>query len=300
MILRETYYDIGYVREDKMMPTWKWMGVLAMALLAAQLGCANDRSQGPAPAQEPPAAAVQAAPTPCPAPAATPAPSSQPSALKSVKDVRSYSLGVDTARNFKRLDMDIDLDLMLQGMKDVTAGNKLLVTDAVVRNVMVDLTGQARVKQAAARLNEAQENKKAGEEFLAANQQKEGVVTLPSGLQYKILKAGTGPIPAKDDTVAVKYSGALLDGNVFDSSEMAGRAAVLQVSDGRLIAGFREALRLMPVGSKWQLFIPSRLGYLDRGRGSLVGPNAALIYDVELMGIINEGGAATSEAPKSN
>jgi FKBP-type peptidyl-prolyl cis-trans isomerase len=149
------------------------------------------------------------------------------------------------------------------------------------------------------RINLAEINKKEGQEFLAANKQKEGVVTLESGLQYKILKAGKCPIPTKDDTVAVKYKGTLIDGTVFDSSDMAGQAAVLQVSDGHIIAGFREAMRLMPVGSKWQLFVPARLGYLDRGRGNLIGPNATLIYEVEMLGILNPENPAVEESPKN-
>jgi FKBP-type peptidyl-prolyl cis-trans isomerase FklB len=126
-------------------------------------------------------------------------------------------------------------------------------------------------------------NKKAGEEFLAANQKKEGVITLPSGLQYKILKTGTGAKPTSDQTVKCHYRGTLIDGTEFDSSYKRGEAAEFPVSG--VIKGCTEALQLMPVGSKWQLFVPSDLGYGERGAGQMIGPNAALIFDVELISI---------------
>jgi FKBP-type peptidyl-prolyl cis-trans isomerase FklB len=126
-------------------------------------------------------------------------------------------------------------------------------------------------------------NKKQGDAFLAANKGKEGVVTLPSGLQYKILSAGTGPKPATSDSVVCNYRGTLIDGTEFDSSYKRGQPATFPV--GGVIKGWTEALQLMPVGSKWQLFVPSELAYGERGTGADIGPNAVLIFEVELLSI---------------
>jgi FKBP-type peptidyl-prolyl cis-trans isomerase FklB len=130
-------------------------------------------------------------------------------------------------------------------------------------------------------------NKKEGEAFLAANKTKEGVVTLPSGLQYKVLKAGTGPKPSANDSVVCNYRGTLLDNTEFDSSYKRGQPATFPV--GKVIKGWTEALQLMPVGSKWQLFIPSELAYGPRGAGPDIGPNATLIFEVELLSIQGKG-----------
>ncbi len=126
-------------------------------------------------------------------------------------------------------------------------------------------------------------NKTEGEAFLAANKSKDGVVTLPSGLQYKILTAGTGPKPTASDSVVCNYRGTLINGTEFDSSYKRGQPATFGV--GQVIKGWTEALQLMPVGSKWQLFIPSSLAYGERGAGAEIGPNATLIFEVELLSI---------------
>jgi FKBP-type peptidyl-prolyl cis-trans isomerase FklB len=136
-----------------------------------------------------------------------------------------------------------------------------------------------QVKQKA----DGDKNKKAGEAFLAANKKKDGVVTLPSGLQYKILKAGNGAKPTASQTVSCNYRGTLIDGKEFDSSERNGKPAEFPV--GQVIKGWVEALQLMPVGSKWQLFIPSDLAYGANGQGQIIGPNAVLIFDIELLSI---------------
>jgi FKBP-type peptidyl-prolyl cis-trans isomerase FklB len=231
-------------------------------------------------AGEPAPAGPAAAPTT--APAAAGAPKSQ--AFKTQKDERSYCLGVETAKGFKREGMDIDVDLMTQGMKDVLAGNKTLITDAELKSVMAELVAEVQAKMSKARLAVAESNKKAGEAFLAANKDKPGVVALPDGLQYKILKAGTGAKPTEEQTIVFFYRCTLIDGTQCDSAPRGGKPMALKLADRNLMAGFREALKLMPAGSKWQIFIPSDLAYGPTGTGGLVGPNATLVYEVELVG----------------
>jgi len=141
-----------------------------------------------------------------------------------------------------------------------------------------------RQKQAEATKLAAEKNKKEGEAFLVENKRKEGVVTLPSGLQYKILKAGTGKKPTEGDTVECIHRGTLIDGTEFDSSYRSKKPMTFKVSGG-IIQGWSEALKLMPVGSKWQLFIPPQLAYGDRGAGDIIGPNATLIFEVELLAV---------------
>jgi FKBP-type peptidyl-prolyl cis-trans isomerase FklB len=203
--------------------------------------------------------------------------------LKTQKDKVSYGIGVDAARNFKRLGVDLDLDLLIQALKDVYSGGKLLMTEEDLRATMGAYMSELRDKQAAAMKKAADENKRAGDAFLAENKGKEGVVTLPSGLQYKILVAGDGKIPADTDKVECNYRGTLLDGTEFDSSYGKGQPATFAVAG--VIPGWREALRLMPVGSKWQLFIPPELAYGQRGAGRDIGPNAALLFELELLAI---------------
>lgn len=205
--------------------------------------------------------------------------------LKTKKDRESYAIGVEVARNFKRQGFDIDLDTVIRGMKDAAAGDKLLLTDAEILETLNMFASGVRVKKAGDKLIAGQENKKEGEEFFAANKTKEGIVTLPSGLQYRIIKEGEGKKPTADDTVEVQYRGTLINGTQFASTYDNGKAEAIKVSDPRTIAGLREALKLMPSGSKWQLFIPPQLAYGQRGSGSVIGPYAALIFEVELLPI---------------
>jgi len=203
--------------------------------------------------------------------------------LKTQKDKISYGIGVDVARNFKRLGVDVDMDVLVKGLKDGMAGEKLMMTEDDLRATMTAYMEDLRQKQVAAMKALAEENKKKGDSFLAENKKKEGVVTLPSGLQYKIIKAGTGKIPADTDTVECQYRGTLIDGKEFDSSHRTGKPATFKVSG--VIAGWREALKLMPIGSKWQIFIPPELAYGPMGASRDIGPNATLIFEVELVGI---------------
>jgi len=204
------------------------------------------------------------------------------SILKTQKDMESYAIGVDLARNFKRQGIGIDLDIVIRGMKDVMAGNKLLLNEEVLKTSLNVYTAQLLQEKAAARVIAGQDNKKSGETFLAENKTKEGVVSLPSGLQYKILKAGDGKKPTEADTVECRYRGTLINGTEFDSSDRSGQPATLKVSE--VISGWREALKLMPVGSRWQLFIPPQLAYGQRGSGR-VGPYETIVYEIELVGI---------------
>lgn len=202
--------------------------------------------------------------------------------LKENKDKVNYAIGVNIIGNIKQQGIDIDLDLVIQGMKDAHSGGKLLLTDDELRKAISQYHVAARQKRSQVGSKVAEENKHAGEAFLAENAKMEGVVVLPSGLQYKILKAGDGKKPTDTDTVECQYRGTLINGAEFDSSYRTGKPATLKMS--AVIPGWREALKLMPAGSKWQLFVPSQLAYGARGSGR-IGPNATLIFEVELLAV---------------
>ena len=204
--------------------------------------------------------------------------------LKNEKDRTNYSIGVGVARNFQRQQIDIDAELVVKGMRDALSGGKLLMTEDELNKTLSAFQADMRQKQEKLWLAATEENKKAGDAFLAENRKKEGVVVLPSGLQYKILKAGDGKKPTETDTIALRYRGTLVDGTEFDSSDRSGQPSVT-LEMKQLFAGCREALKLMPVGSKWQLFIPPELAYGTRGSGTAVGPNATLIFEMELLAI---------------
>jgi FKBP-type peptidyl-prolyl cis-trans isomerase FklB len=204
--------------------------------------------------------------------------------LKTQKDKASYAIGLNIGKSMHKDSVDVDTSILLRGLKDGLAGSKPLLTDDEARTAMTTLQTEMRKKQEEKMLVQGEANKKEGEVFLADNKTKDGVVTLPSGLQYKILKAGTGPKPVATDTVVCNYKGTLLDNTEFDSSYKRGQPATFPVSG--VIKGWTEALQLMPVGSKWQLFIPSELAYGARGGpGGGIGPNATLVFEVELMSV---------------
>lgn len=203
--------------------------------------------------------------------------------LKTQQDKVSYSIGVEAGRNYKRMGVEVDADLLVKGLRDALSSDKLLMTDEEIRATMTAYQAELRQKQAQATRLAAENNKKAGEAFLTDNKTKEGVVTLPSGLQYKILKVGDGKTPTEADTVECNYRGTLIDGTEFDSSHRRGQPATFKAAG--VIPGWKEALKLMPVGSKWQLFVPHQLAYGERGVGRDIGPNATLIFEVELLAI---------------
>ena len=205
-------------------------------------------------------------------------------ALTTSKQKASYAIGMNWGTGLHRQAIDVDTAALLQGMKDALAGGKTLLTEDEARTALMQLQKEMQEKQQAKAAAEGEANKKEGDAFLAANKSKEGVVTLPSGLQYKILKEGSGPKPTATDSVVCNYKGTLINGTEFDSSYKRGEPATFPVTG--VIKGWTEALQLMPVGSKWQLFIPSDLAYGARGTpGGPIGPNATLIFEVELLSI---------------
>jgi len=203
--------------------------------------------------------------------------------LKTEKEKVSYGIGVDVGRNFKKLGIDIDMDILLNGLKDGYSDNKLMMNDKDLRETMNAYQSELLKKQAQSRIEAAEKNKKAGEAFLADNKNKEGVVTLQSGLQYKIIKAVDGKKPAVSDTVECNYRGTLINGTEFDSSYNRGQSSTFKVNG--VIRGWTEALQLMTAGSKWLLYVPSQLAYGERGAGRDIGPNETLIFEVELIAI---------------
>lgn len=228
-----------------------------------------------------------AGPVPTGSQEASPAPkvsAEEPAAPKTEKDKVSYGIGVAMGRQLKnQLGFEFDLNFVEKGLRDAASGQKLLMTEEDLKTTMTAFQTEMAKKQEQARKQASEENKKAGEAFLAENKTKEGVVTLPSGLQYKILKAGDGKKPTLEDTVVCQYRGTLLNGTEFDSSYKRGQPVTFPVKG--VIKGWTEALQLMPVGSKWQLFIPPELAYGERGAGGSIGPNATLIFEVDLVSI---------------
>jgi len=193
-------------------------------------------------------------------------------------DKISYALGLSIGNNFKASGVnDIDIEAFSKAIMDVLKDQKPSMSydeaKQIINDFFTELQGQR-----------LEINKKAGEEFLKINKEKEGVNTLPSGLQYTILKKGEGKIPVATDTVKVHYEGTLIDGTIFDSSIQRGQPASFGVT--QVIQGWVEALQLMPVGSKWKLYIPSNLAYGEAGAGNSIEPNSTLIFDVELLDIV--------------
>lgn len=202
-------------------------------------------------------------------------------AMTTEKEKISYALGQNIGQNIKR-DFDVDVDALCKGLKDSQEG-KNAMTEEEMQKTMASFQNQMREKQMEQMKKASASNKAAGEAFLKENKTKDGVVTLPSGLQYKILTKGTGAKPTADKKVKCHYRGTTIDGQEFDSSYKRGEPATFQV--GGVIKGWTEALQLMPVGSKWMLYIPSDLAYGDRGAGGAIAPGATLIFEVELLGI---------------
>jgi FKBP-type peptidyl-prolyl cis-trans isomerase FklB len=242
-----------------------------MLLLPAVLAVIAAAQNTPAPKAQPPSAGAQKSEK------------QDASALPTVKDKRSYALGMDLGNQLHALGIEVDPAVFARGLGDATSGGTALLTPEQVRAAISEMQAETKRKQAEARTKGAAEAKLAGEAFLAENKKKEGVVTLPSGLQYKILKEGAGKKPTLDDTVVCNYRGTLVDGTEFDSSYKRGQAATFPLKG--VIAGWTEALQLMPVGSKWQLFLPPQLAYGERGQGAIIGPNSTLVFEVELMSI---------------
>jgi FKBP-type peptidyl-prolyl cis-trans isomerase len=258
--------------------------IIAVIAIAAGSRAGNVYAQQTSPAKTPPAPATKAQPA-SPTKAQSSASSkAQPALiLKTQKDKFSYSLGMNLGASLHRQAVPVDPAILARGLRDSLAGGKTLLTEDEARATLMEVQNDLRKKQQEKMQLVGETNKKEGEAFLAANKGKEGVVTLPDGLQYKILTQGTGPKPSASDSVVCNYRGALINGTEFDSSYKRGQPTTFPVSG--VIKGWTEALPLMPVGSKWQLFIPPDLAYADHGAGPDIGPNATLIFEVELLSI---------------
>jgi FKBP-type peptidyl-prolyl cis-trans isomerase len=205
-------------------------------------------------------------------------PAEEKNAFKDQKEKISYSIGINVGTNLKRQDVEVDLKSFHKGLSDAFSGNELLISQEESAEIMQAF----QVEQEEKRKVLAEKRKQEGAAFLAENQKKPGVVTLPSGLQYKVLQEGSGPLPKLNDTVTTHYRGRFIDGREFDSSYQRGQPATFPVN--RVVKGWIEALQLMPVGSKWELYIPADLAYGETGGGP-VGPNATLIFEIELLSI---------------
>jgi len=195
----------------------------------------------------------------------------------------SYSLGYNIGRDFSQKQLDVDPDVLMRGMKDALSGSTIALSEDEMRQAMMDLQKKMLAQQQKQVKQLAETNEQAGKAFLAENRQKEGVKTTMSGLQYKVISKGTGKKPGPNDKVTVHYRGRLLDGTEFDSSYQRNKPATFQV--GGVIPGWTEGLQLMKEGAKWQLFIPAKLAYAEKGAGPMIGPNSTLIFDVELISI---------------
>jgi FKBP-type peptidyl-prolyl cis-trans isomerase FklB len=220
----------------------------------------------------------------------------KPPQLKDLKDKASYSFGLNIGLNIRRQNVEINPDAFMAGLKDAIAGRKPLLTEEEVRETMAAFEKDMQQKQT----EQGQKNSAAGEKFLAENKTKEGVKTTASGLQYKVLKEGNGAQPKMGDTVTVNYRGTLVDGTEFDSSFKRNQPATFPITG--VIKGWTEALQLMKVGSKFQLFVPANLAYGDRSPGPQIPPGSTLMFEVELLDVKSPqvpGASATPSASPS-
>jgi FKBP-type peptidyl-prolyl cis-trans isomerase FklB len=199
--------------------------------------------------------------------------------LKSLKERASYSIGLNMGTSMKKAAVDLDIEVLAQGLRDGLSGNKPQLAEDEINKVMTDFQKELENKLKAV----GEKNKKDGQAFLAANKKKDGVKTTKSGLQYKVIKAGTGQKPKAEDMVTTNYRGTFIDGTEFDSSKKHGKP--VQFGVDQVIPGWTEALQLMPVGSKWQLFIPAELAYGEQPPSTDISPNSTLIFELELVSI---------------
>ncbi len=206
--------------------------------------------------------------------------------LSTDKDKLSYTIGADIGTNFKEQGIQVDPQVFLMGLQDGLDGKKLQMTDKEMQEVLKKFQSEMMAKKMAEFKDVASKNKKEGDDFLAANAKKTGVVTLKDGLQYKVIKAGTGMKPGKNDSVTVEYEGRLIDGKVFDSTEKSGKPVTFKVT--QVIPGWTEALQLMNAGSEWEVYIPSSLAYGEKGVGGPIGPNETLIFKIKLVSVKHE------------
>jgi FKBP-type peptidyl-prolyl cis-trans isomerase FklB len=276
----------------------KLYGLLCALTLAAFVPmCAADETP---PATEKAAPAVTAPAAEAPAPAAPEKPAL--AAQKSDKEKISYSIGVSWGKSLKDVNLDVDLESLFQGIRDAASGQKFALSEDEIRAALKKLNAdlqqkrQARMAELTEHMKEmGEKNKVEGPKFLEENKKKEGVVTLPSGLQYKVLKEGEGNLPGPTDTVTANYRGMFIDGTVFDSSDKSGKLEVA-LDNPKIIPGMTDALKMMKAGSKWTVFIPPDLAYKDTGAPPIIGPNAVLIFEIEVVGIQEK----PKDAPPAN
>lgn len=215
--------------------------------------------------------------------------------LKTDVEKYSYAIGMDIGSRLKEQTLEFNPELIAQGLSDGYKG-KAILSDDEAKQTLVALQQKMMEQQMAETKKKSEENLAAGQKFLEENKAKEGVKTTESGLQYKVVTEGTGPKPSVDDTVTVDYRGTLIDGTEFDSSYKRGQPVTFPLAG--VIPGWTEALQLMPVGSKWELYIPASLAYGDRQVGNVIGPNSTLIFEVELKGIEPKTAASPEAAVK--
>lgn len=261
---------------------------VALGWLSLNMAGAQDQPAAkpapPKPAAAKPAAAKPSVPgTPAAEKPSAPAPGGEGQVPESPLDRASYGIGLNIGRGMKADGLDINVDYLLQGIKDAMAEVEPRISDAQLREAFAAVQQELKARQAERQRVAADKNKKDGEAFLAANKQKQGVKTLESGLQYQVLKTGTGPSPKESDVVRTHYHGTLISGQVFDSSVERGEPATFPVNG--VIKGWTEVLQKMKVGDKWRVFLPSGLAYGETGSGRSIGPNTVLIFEIELLGI---------------
>jgi len=203
--------------------------------------------------------------------------------LKTQKDSVSYAIGYNIGNNFKTQNIDVDPAIVAAAMRDLMNDAEPKLNEEQSQQVWMAYQQELMAKQQQEREESGVKNKEVGQKWLEENKKKDGVQVTASGLQYKVITMGEGATPTKDDKVKVHYRGKLIDGKQFDSSYDRGEPAVFPVTG--VIPGWTEVLQLMPVGSKWEVYIPSELGYGERGAGQDIGPHATLIFDLELLGI---------------
>ncbi len=280
------------------------IGLASTGAAFAQQSSASGSQQAPAatsPAK--PAAGsksatgVQTSTAPKTGATATKRPATPAAPLTTAKQKASYAIGMNIGKGLQKDEVDVDGASLARGIRDAIAGNKSLLTDEEAKTALMGLAAEVRAKQQAKLDQIAVVNKKTGDAFLAENKTKEGVVALPSGLQYKVEKEGNGPKPTAADSVTCNYRGTLIDGKEFDSSYKRGQPLTIPVSG--VIKGWTEAMQLMPVGSKWQLFIPADLGYGNQAMGQDIQPGSTLIFEVELLSIAPKAEISPSVKPEA-
>lgn len=258
------------------------LGIVALALIL----CVENIARTEEPAQP---AAAPAVASETPAGPEAPAEPARPTLV--TEEARlSYAIGFSIGGDIKKQGVPVNSEILIQGLRDALAGAQPLLTDQELTDTITNFQKVQRAKALEARKQIAETSLKEGEEFLAENAKAAGVVVLPSGLQYKVITEGSGAKPSASDTVKVNYRGRLLNGTEFDSSYKFNEPATFPL--GGLIPGMREALLLMAPGSKWEIYIPAKLAYAEKGAGGAIPPNAVLIFEVEMISIEKPAGAA--------